>query len=132
MLNAFTDKTPQRASVTDLSTVYFVNTNGRFERRALPVQAQFGPVYAITTPDLNGDGFPDIILAGNQTHGRVRTGNLDANYGQVFLNDRKGNFTYLPQYQSGLYLRGDVRSLMFINNQIIAGINSRKVQVYRK
>ncbi|MBC8152630.1 MAG: VCBS repeat-containing protein, partial [Bacteroidetes bacterium] len=128
----FRGKTPVKSTINTLSTVYLVNNNGRFEPRNLPVQAQFAPVYAIASQDLNGDGFPDLVLAGNQTHGRVRTGNMDANYGQVFLNDRRGNFTYLPQYQSGLSLRGDVRSLTFINNQLIAGINSREVQVYAK
>lgn len=132
ILNEFKGKTPSKASITHLSTLYLVNNKGRFERKELPIQAQFAPVYAIATEDLNADGFPDLILAGNQTHGRVRTGNLDANYGQVFLNDRKGNFTYLPQYQSGLHLRGDVRSMKFINNQLVVGINSRNVQVYAK
>ncbi|WP_420146669.1 VCBS repeat-containing protein [Spirosoma sp.] len=130
VMNQFKGKTPQKSSINELSTVYLANNNGRFERKELPIQAQFSPVYSILSQDLNGDGFQDLILAGNQTHGRVRTGNIDANYGQVFLNDRKGNFTYVPQYQSGLYLRGDVRSLMFINNQLIVGINSQKAQIY--
>lgn len=86
----------------------------------------------MATPDVNEDGFPDLLLAGNQTHGRVRTGNIDANYGQVFVNDRKGGFTYMPQSQSGLFLRGNVRSLLVVNNQLMAGINSEKVQVYTK
>ena len=132
VLTELTGKPPEKASINELSTVYLVNNNGHFERRALPVQAQFAPVYAIATQDLNGDGFKDLVIAGNQTHGRVRTGNIDANYGQVFLNDRKGQFTYVPQAQSGLYLRGDVRSLTFVNNQLIAGINSQPVQVYKK
>lgn len=132
VLNEFEGKTPQKAAINDLSTFYLVNNKGHFERKELPIQAQFAPVYAILTQDLNGDGFKDLVVAGNQTHGRVRTGNIDANYGQVFLNDRKGKFTYLPQHQSGLYLRGDVRSLTFVNNQLIAGINSQKIAVYRK
>jgi hypothetical protein len=132
VFGAFAGKSPTKAAVNELSTLYLVNNKGKFERRALPIQAQFSPIYAILTQDLNGDGFIDLIMAGNQTHGRVRTGNIDANYGQVFLNNRKGNFTYLPQSQSGLYLRGDVRSLAFVNNQLIAGINSQRVQVYKK
>ena len=132
VLNEFKGKTPVKTTVNELATLYLVNNKGHFERRELPVQAQFAPVYAMATQDLNGDGYLDLLLAGNQTHGRVRTGNIDANYGQVYLNDKKGGFVYLPQNQSGLYLRGNVRSLMLINNQLIAGINSQKVQVYKK
>ena len=130
VLNEFKGKTPQKAMINDLSTLYLVNNKGHFERRALPIQAQFSPVYAVLIQDLNKDGFGDLVLAGNQTHGRVRTGNIDANYGQVYLNDRKGRFTYVPQYKSGLYLRGDVRSMLFINNQLVVGINSQPTQVY--
>ncbi len=130
VLHEFSGKTPQKATINNLSTLYLVNNKGHFEHRKLPVQAQFSPVYAVLTQDLNGDGFGDLVLAGNQTHGRVRTGNIDANYGQVFLNDRNGNFTYVPQYQSGIYLQGDVRSMLFINNQLVVGINSQPVRIY--
>ncbi|ADB39040.1 VCBS repeat-containing protein [Spirosoma linguale] len=132
VVNEFKGKTPARATINELSTLYLVNNKGHFERKELPIQAQFSPVYAMATPDVNEDGFPDLLLAGNQTHGRVRTGNIDANYGQVFVNDRKGGFTYMPQSQSGLFLRGNVRSLLVVNNQLMAGINSEKVQVYTK
>ncbi len=132
VLNEFKGEKPAQATVSELSTLYLANNKGHFERRQLPIQAQFAPVYAIIAEDLNGDGFSDLLLAGNQTHGRVRTGNIDASYGQVFMNDRKGNFTYMPPFQTGLYLRGDVRSLLFINNQLLAGINSQPVQVYTK
>ncbi len=130
VLKEFKDKKPAKASITTLATQYLVNENGQFKPRALPIEAQFAPVYAQATADLNGDGYLDLILAGNQTHGRVRTGTIDANYGQILLNDRKGNFTYLPQTQSGLLLRGDVRSLQLINNQLLVGINSQRVRVY--
>lgn len=132
VVNEFKGKTPTKETINELSTLYLVNNKGHFERRELPIQAQFAPVYAMATSDINGDGFPDLLLAGNQTHGRVRTGNIDANYGQVYMNDRKGGFTYMPQYQSGLQLRGNVRSLLFVDNQLIAGINSEKVQLYKK
>ncbi|MCY7352644.1 MAG: VCBS repeat-containing protein [Cytophagaceae bacterium] len=132
VLKEFVGKTPEKSSINTLETLYLVNEKGQFKRRALPIEAQFAPVYALATGDLNGDAYPDLILAGNQTHGRARTGNIDANYGQVFLNDRRGGFSYLPQQRSGLLLRGDVRSLRLMGNQLIVGTNSRAVQVYVK
>ena len=88
---------------------------------------QFAPVFAITSDDVNNDGFKDLILAGNQLHGRVK-GNIDANFGQIFLNDRKGNFNY----HSNLGLKGDVRDLKVIGNQLISSTNSQKVRVFKK
>jgi hypothetical protein len=132
VLAIFKDKKPQKQEINTLSTTYFVNNNGTFEPKALPIEAQFAPVYAIVAEDLNGDGFKDLILAGNQTRGRVRMGNVDANYGQVFLNDKKGGFRYLPQHQSGLYLRGEVRGVDIIGNQLIVVKNSGLVSTFRK
>ncbi|GAA4406102.1 VCBS repeat-containing protein [Nibrella viscosa] len=132
VLNEFKNKTPQMLKASTLSTVYLVNNNGKFEPKALPVQAQFAPVYAIACEDINGDGYKDLLLGGNQSRGRVRTGNIDANFGQVFLNDRRGHFRYLPQTESGLYLRGDTRDFLFIRSYLLVGINSQPVHVYTK
>ncbi len=130
ILGEFKDKTPQKSTITTLSTVYLVNNGGTFEQRSLPIQAQFAPVYAQAAMDVNGDGFMDVILAGNQTRSRVRIGNLDANYGTILLNDRKGGFAYLPQAQSGLQLRGDVRGLRVVGNRLVVGTNGQAFRVY--
>ena len=70
------------------------------------------------------------IAAGNQSRSRVRIGTMDANYGQVFLNDRKGGFTYLTQNQSGLQFRGDVRGLRVVGNRLVVGVNGKPFRVY--
>ena len=130
ILGEFKDKIPEKSTVTTLATTYLVNNGGRFEQRPLPVQAQFAPIYALATVDVNGDGFIDLIAAGNQSRSRVRIGTMDANYGQVFLNDKKGGFTYLPQNQSGLQFRGDVRGLCVTGNRLVVGINGKPFRVY--
>ncbi len=132
VLAVFKDKKPQRQEINTLSTLYLVNNNGTFESRDLPVEAQFAPVYTILAEDLNGDGFKDVLLAGNQSRGRVRMGNIDANFGQVFLNDQKGSFKYLPQNRSGLWVRGDVRGTVMVGNQLLMSKNSAPVSAYRK
>lgn len=132
VLQQFKNKTPFKQTITTLSTLYLVNNGGKFESKELPLEAQFAPIFAILSQDLNGDGAKDLILVGNQTRGRVRIGNIDANQGQVFLNDKKGGFIYLPQSQSGLQLRGDVRGLAMVGNQLIVGRNSNKVMSYQQ
>jgi hypothetical protein len=53
----------------------------------------------------------------------------------LFLGDGKGSFEYTPQYQSGLTIRGNVRSLQVISsgqkNDLIFGINNAPVQVMK-
>ncbi|WP_373513085.1 VCBS repeat-containing protein [Persicitalea sp.] len=130
ILGEFKDKTAEKSTATTLSTVYLVNNGGKFEQKPLPVQVQFAPVYALASADVNGDGYPDLIAAGNQSRSRVRIGTMDANYGQVFLNDKQGGFTYLTQKQSGLSFRGDVRGLGVVGNQLVVGINGKPFRVY--
>jgi hypothetical protein len=118
-----------------LSTVYLQNngTSG-FELKTLPKEVQYSPVYVMQTIDVNGDGKKDVIIAGNNAWTRVRFGRHMANHGTVLINDGKGNFTYVPQYESGLNIRGDVRSLEMINvkekKKLLFGVNDAPVQVY--
>lgn len=127
ILGVFKGKQAKKLEANTLETVYLENKNGKFELKKLPIEAQFAPVFAITSDDINKDGFADLILAGNQSHGRVR-GNIDANFGQIFLNDRKGNF----KYHSNLGLKGDVKDLKVVGNQLITSTNSQKVRVFKK
>jgi hypothetical protein len=122
-------------SATELRTAIFRNTGSKFEKRLLPVEAQFAPVYAIEVLDYNKDGNPDFILAGNQSANCVKIGVIDANYGQLYEGDGKGNFRYIPQAQSGLSVTGDVKSLKFITirgrRYLLAGISNFGVVTYR-
>jgi len=82
--------------------------------RPLPVQAQFSPVYAIASADVNKDGNPDLLLGGNFEKTRVSIGKIDANHGMLFLGDGKGNFKYIPQTESGFAVKGDVRDIQIL------------------
>lgn len=114
-----------------LKTAYFESgKDGRFHEKALPVQAQYSPVYTITKWDYDKDGNDDILLCGNISHARLRFGKYDANYGVLLKNDGKGNFSYISQQQSGLRLTGDVRSVIDVNNTLLFGINQNSTKAY--
>jgi hypothetical protein len=121
-------------TATELRTVLYINNGNRFEKRELPVQAQFAPVHAIEILDYNNDGNKDMILAGNRNAMCVRLGVMDANYGQLYEGDGKGNFRYVPQTESGFIIVGDVRSLKAfpINGKLhlFIGINNFGVAAY--
>lgn len=111
-------------------TVYLENTGKEFLKRKLPVEAQFSSVHAIAVTDINQDGNLDIILAGNNIYNRIIISSNDANHGMVMLGDGKGNFKYVAQNKSGLSVRGDVRSMATIGENIFFGVNNSKLKAY--
>jgi hypothetical protein len=123
-------------NVAEQSTVYLQNDGDHgFTRKALPTQAQYAPVYAATSIDVNNDGKKDLLLAGNNSWTRIKFGRYSANHGILLLGDGKGNFSYVPQVNSGLNVRGDVRSMLQIKGgagvTVLFGMNNAPVVSYR-
>ncbi len=138
LTDIFSPKELQEATMlkaATLATVYLENKNGKMMPHALPKEAQFAPVYAMTTLDYNQDGHLDLIVVGNQSAIRIRMGVIDANYGQLFEGDGQGNFTYVPQATSGFDIKGDAKSLEKIKIQndtyLLVGINNAGVESYK-
>ena len=86
--------------------------NGEFEITPLPPEAQLAPVFAILTDDFTGDGFPDILLTGNDYGNEIREGRYDALNGLLLRGDGQGNFHPLPMQESGIIIPGDGKSLI--------------------
>ncbi len=115
-----------------LSTSYFeMGANGKFVQKPLPIEAQESPVFTITPLDYNKDGIEDLLLCGNINKARLRFGKYDANYGVLLKGNGKGGFEYVPQWQSGFNLWGDVRSVLTINNTLLFGVNGTAVKAYQ-
>ena len=125
----------QKLTATEWRSGILENKNGTFVFHALPLQAQFAPVYAISLTDINKDGKPDILLGGNVSHTRVRMGKSDANLVQLFVNKGGMKFDYMPQKLSGFFVKGDVRDLVSIpvgkNNILLTAVNNAPVLTYR-
>ncbi len=112
-----------------MQTVYLENQGDKgFAMHQLPLEAQYAPVFGITALDANHDGKQDLLLAGNNAWTRIKFGRYEANHGVLLYGDGKNNFIYIPQYKSGLNIKGDVRSLVKVKSrnkeQIIVGINN--------
>jgi hypothetical protein len=89
--------------------------------------------------DFNGDGYPDVLIGGNDYSYDVSTGYYDANKGLILMNkgakSEKGkpSFDVLSPAQSGLFLQGVVESLLYFKGDtslVVAGINRSKVSVF--
>ncbi len=116
----------------ELNTMYFTSTGkGKLQEQTLPREVQSSPVFTITPLDYNQDGYKDLLLCGNISQARLRFGKNDANYGQLLKGDANGKFTYVPQRLSGFTLKGDVRSVVAIDNILLFGINQQKTEAYR-
>ena len=135
MNNIFTES--ERSGMKSLKAnsfetqLFLGGQNKKFLKVNLPLQAQFAPVFSITNIDFNNDGHMDLLLAGSINNARLRFGNVDANYGVLLKNDGKGNFTYISQEQSGLKLKGDVRSAIILSDRIIFGVNQQALTTYK-
>ncbi len=102
------------------SCVAVNNGKGDFVVKQLPSEVQFSCVSAVLCKDVNNDGFVDIVMAGNDFDFAPQLQRLDASYGNVLLNDGKGNFVSKSQQQSGLNIKGMVKDIQQLS---VAGKN---------
>jgi hypothetical protein len=117
---------------TELKTSLFsLNAGGKYESKPLPSMVQSSPIFAFQMADVNADGHLDIVMAGNINHAKLRIGKMDANYGLLLLGDGQLNFNLVPQRKSGFWLKGDVRSMLKVDDQWFFGINSFGVESYK-
>ncbi|MBC6368618.1 VCBS repeat-containing protein [Algoriphagus sp. AK58] len=125
----------QKLEIKTLESFYFENIGGEFKAHRLPSEAQYFPVYAIHISDVNEDGRMDVIFGGNQSQARIRIGKIDAGLGLVMVGLGEGQFRPLTPEESGLRIKGDIKSILEIkdgeNKSFIFGINQKQPEIYR-
>ncbi|MEO8069339.1 MAG: VCBS repeat-containing protein [Flavobacteriales bacterium] len=97
-----------------LSGTWTNDGSGKFTFTPFPMIMQTSPINACIVQDVNGDGKPDLIAAGNNWGAEVETVRYDAGIGRVLLGDGHGTFTPLPPQQSGFYANGNVKDLALL------------------
>ncbi len=111
----FSEKALQKAVVKQFnyasSCVAINDGHGNFIVQKLPIRAQLSSVDAIHCIDINHDGYIDLITAGNRSGFLPQLEKLDASYGDVFINNKRGGFTWAGSKQSGLRVDGEVRDI---------------------
>ena len=97
--------------------------------------AQLSSVNSILIDDFNGDGNLDALLSGNLYQSEVETTRNDASYGVFLEGDGHGNFLSCFPYESGLYVKGDVKNARILKHnakgkrRIVFGKNDDELQV---
>lgn len=124
----------QLLEANTLQSYYLEKTPTGYIPHLLPTLAQSFPIHAIHLEDLDGDGQKDILLGGNQRQSRIRIGNIDAGLGLMLKGDGKGNFLPQSPGQSGLAIKGDIKSFLpFSKNgekYLLIGIYGQALQLY--
>jgi hypothetical protein len=87
------------------------NGSGSFTVQKLPVMSQMSCINSVCFTDINHDGFTDIITGGNQYGFLPQYERLDANAGELLLNNGKGSFTWMEPFASGFAVKGEVRDI---------------------
>jgi hypothetical protein len=98
--------------------------------------AQFSAIQSLLVDDFDKDGEMDVLAAGNWYSPDVMTGRYDASIGLLLKGDGKGNFAAVPAGKSGIWFKGDVRSMAPINinnsNALIVAANSARLMIYKR
>ncbi len=96
----------------ELRTSVLWNEGSKLRLDPLPLEAQYAPMYGLAAGDFTGDGKVDIVVGGNQYRAKPEVGRYDASYGALLAGDGRGGFKFVPSSESGLKIRGEVRSIV--------------------
>ncbi|PYP54766.1 MAG: hypothetical protein DMD39_00080 [Gemmatimonadetes bacterium] len=96
---------------TFATTLVRNNGDGSFTMVPLPLEAQIAPVYGIVATDVDGDGKPDLLMAGNFDGVKPEIGKMSAGYGSYLRGNGKGNFSPVRELESGFFVPGQARDI---------------------
>jgi hypothetical protein len=120
---------------TFASVVIQKKDNG-LEMKELPREVQTSSINSFEAMDINNDGNIDIICGGNLYVSEVETPRNDACFGWVLLGDGTGNFNYVSNYQSGLYVPHDIKAIESLESKdgpiVVFANNDGPVVSYRR
>lgn len=119
----------QHFEATTFASMILRNDDGKFVPVELPPMAQISPIRTSIIRDLNGDGFLDVIVAGNNSQTEVETVPYDAGKGLILWG--KGDCTFEADYlieTTGLFLPGDVVDMqpIYLGRDSVFGILAAK------
>ena len=126
----------QRFKATTFTSGVFRNSNGKFVFEALPIEAQFAPIYGILTDDVDGDGRTDLLLAGNNKGPDGDILGYDAGIGCLLRNMGGGAYAAVPPASSGWALPDVCRRIVRIpwrdGPLYIVAVNSGRPRLFTK
>ena len=96
---------------TFASTVFENKGDMNFEPIPFYHQAQLSSINDIVADDLNEDGIPDLIMAGNLLFSEVETPRNDAGYGLIMLGSDGNRYESIPAPEVDFFGEGEVKKI---------------------
>ena len=126
-----------KLAIYTLESTVFMNQEGTsFTSKALPLRAQFTPLYGLKALDADKDGQIDLVIGGNQHNVKPELGPYDAGIGGLLKGDGNGNFIYTSSHESGILNaeRQQIRSIKSVHvggqTWLIMAVNNDQPIVY--
>ena len=125
-----------KKEATNFNSVILINQgNWKFKKVSLPKLAQQHPILSIDFIDIDADGYEDCIIAGNIYNTEVETPRLDAVSGLILKSNGNNEYSVLPHYNSGLYIKENVKDILHIKlgNELflLAATNNNRLSAYK-
>lgn len=130
----FGDSLDKKPLITNSFTsgVFYNKDKGNFKFKALPSSMQVSPLFGFAHLSGSHNG---ILAGGNFSGVLPYEGRYDADYGDVLILDKGGNFKYISSVSSEFLLRGEVRDIKEIKtvNGIIYAVafNNKQIEFFK-
>ena len=119
---------------TTESSIAWNNGDATFSLKALPIEAQFSPIYGLLVEDLDADGQLDLLMGGNFYRSKPEVGMYDASYGLLLKGNGRGDFEVLTPRDSGFLVKGEIRDFLTLEVAgqplILVARNNERLLVY--
>ena len=102
---------------TEFRSGIFLNNGDKFNFQPFENRVQIAPINSVLYQDFDGDGFRDLVLAGNNYQSEVETTRSDAGIGNFLKGNGKGGFESISSLQSGFFADKDVRDMITLNTK---------------
>ncbi|MEX0288298.1 MAG: VCBS repeat-containing protein [Flavobacteriaceae bacterium] len=100
------------------SGIFVNNGSDGFSFEPFDNHAQKSPINSLIFHDFDGDGYKDLLMAGNNYQSEVETTRADAGIGSFLKGNGKGNFAHVSHLTSGFFADKDVRNMVVIEKAV--------------
>lgn len=123
-------------AVTFAHSLLSVKQDG-YELVELPVESQLSPITGVVVKDFDGDGYDDVVMAGNIFDTEVETTSYDAGRGLILYNNEGKDFSAdINIDRTGIFMYRNVKDLEYIEithrkvPSILVSNNNSRMDIY--